>query len=99
MQGLVTAQELADALNRLRPNDPMWAEGGFRVGGRWLEIDAEASDALAAKLLRCRITTARRRNEEEARWLVAGGVGVVFTDEDGWQPAPVPTTALLSRTA
>jgi hypothetical protein len=99
MQGSVTAQELADALNRLRPTDPMWTEGGFRVGGRWLEIDAEASDALAAKLLRCRMSTARRRNEEEARWLVAGGVGVVFTDEDGWQPAPVPTAALLSRSA
>lgn len=89
-QGFVTAQELADALNRLRPTDPMWEEGGFRVGGRWLEIDPEASDRLAAKLLHCQLATARRRNQAEARWLVAGGVGVVFTDEAGWEPAPVP---------
>jgi hypothetical protein len=89
MQGLVTAQELADALNRLRPSDPMWEEGGFRVGGRWLEIDPEASDRLAAKLLHCHLSTARRRNLAEARWLVAGGVGVVFTDDGGWEPAPV----------
>jgi hypothetical protein len=89
MQGFVTAQELADALNKLRPTDPMWEEGGFRVGGRWLEIDAEASDRLAAKLLHCQLPTARRRNLAEARWLVAGGVGVVFTDDAGWEPAPV----------
>jgi hypothetical protein len=89
MQGLVTAQELADALNRLRPTDPMWEEGGFRVGGRWLEIDPDASDRLAARLLRCHLATARRRNQAEARWLVAGGVGVVFTDDEGWEPAPV----------
>jgi hypothetical protein len=89
MQGFVTAQELADALNRLRPTDPMWEEGGFRVGGRWLEIDPEASDRLAAKLLHCQLPTARRRNQAEARWLVAGGVGVVFTDDAGWEPAPV----------
>ncbi|HEY4864950.1 MAG: hypothetical protein M3O95_05045 [Candidatus Dormibacteraeota bacterium] len=88
MQGLVTAQELADTLNRLRPSDPMWDEGGFRVSGRWLEIDPDASDALAAKLLRCRLTKARRLNEAEARWLVAGGVGVVYDDESGWTPAP-----------
>jgi hypothetical protein len=91
MQGLVTAQELADALNRLRPSDPMWDEGGFRVSGRWLEIDPDASDELAAKLLRCRITKARKLNEAEARWLVAGGVGVYYDDEDGWQPAPAGT--------
>jgi hypothetical protein len=89
MQGLVTAQELADALNRLRPTDPMWEEGGFRVGGRWLEIDPDASDELAARLLRCQLATARKRNQIEARWLVAGGVGVVFTDDAGWEPAPV----------
>jgi hypothetical protein len=89
MQGFVTAQELADALNRLRPTDPMWEEGGFRVGGRWLEIDPEASDRLAAKLLHCPLASARRRNLAEARWLVAGGVGVVFTDDAGWEPAPV----------
>jgi hypothetical protein len=88
-QGFVTGQELADALNRLRPTDPMWEEGGFRVGGRWLEIDPDASDRLAAKLLHCHLATARRRNQAEARWLVAGGVGVVFTDDEGWEPAPV----------
>lgn len=87
MQQLVTARDLADTLNRLRLSDPMWEEGGFRVSGRWLEIDPEASDALAAKMLRCNLERARRRNEREARWLVAGGVGVVYTEEDGWQPA------------
>lgn len=84
----MTAQELADALNRLRPTDPMWEEGGFRVAGRWLEIDPDASDALAASLLRCSLARARKRNEREARWLVAGGVAVVYSDDDGWQPAP-----------
>ena|ERR1700736_3502985 len=91
MQRLVSAQELACALNKLRPTDPMWGEGGFRVNGRWLEIDSDASDALAAKLLRCRLTTARKRNETEARWLVAGGVAVVYTDDWGWQPATEKT--------
>jgi hypothetical protein len=86
MQHLVTARDLADTLNRLRPTDPMWEEGGFRVSGRWLEIDPEASDELAARLLRCTIERARRRNEREARWLVAGGVGVVYSDDHGWQP-------------
>jgi len=88
MQQFVTAQELASALNRLRLADPMWEEGGFRVAGRWLEIDPEASDALAARMLRCDPERARRRNDAEARWLVAGGVGVVYTDDHGWQPAP-----------
>jgi hypothetical protein len=86
-QQLVTARDLADTLNRLRLNDPMWEEGGFRVSGRWLEIDPDASDELAARLLRCSLDRARRRNEREARWLVAGGVGVVYTDDAGWQPA------------
>jgi hypothetical protein len=88
MQQLVTAKDLADALNRLRLADPMWEEGGFRVGGRWLEIDPDASDELAARMLRCNLDRARKRNEREARWLVAGGVGVVYTDDQGWQPAP-----------
>lgn len=88
MQQAVTAQDLADTLNKLRLTDPMWEEGGFRVAGRWLEIDPDASDALAAKMLRCDLARARRRNDAEARWLVAGGVGVVYTDEHGWQPAP-----------
>ncbi|HEY4025865.1 MAG TPA: hypothetical protein VGO86_05485 [Candidatus Dormibacteraeota bacterium] len=96
MQQLVTAQDLADTLNRLRPADPMWDEGGFRVLGRWLEIDPDASDALAALVLRCDLDKARRRNEAEARWLVAGGVGVVYAEGKGWQPAkdwqpPTPT--------
>ena len=68
MQQVVTAQELADALNRLRLNDPMWEEGGFRVAGRWLEIDPDASDALAARALGCDLYDARRRNDAEARW-------------------------------
>ncbi|HKF77306.1 MAG TPA: hypothetical protein VKF59_14285 [Candidatus Dormibacteraeota bacterium] len=89
MQPFVTPEQLATALNKLRPTDPMWEEGGFRVAGRWLEIDPDASDALAARLLRCSLDRARRRNEREARWLVAGGVGVVYTDDRGWQPAPV----------
>jgi hypothetical protein len=88
MQRFVTAQDLADALNRLRLTDPMWEEGGFRVGGRWLEIDPDASDELAAQILGCDINSARRRNDAEARWLVAGGVGVVYTDDYGWQTAP-----------
>jgi hypothetical protein len=88
MQQLVTAQDLADALNRLRLSDPMWEEGGFRVAGRWLEIDSEASDELAARLLGCDIEQARSRNDAEARWLVAGGVAVVFSERRGWQPAP-----------
>ena len=87
MQHLVTARDLANTLNRLRLSDPMWEEGGFRVSGRWLEIDPEASDALAAKMLRCNLERARRRNEAEARWLVAGGVGVFYTEGEGWQPA------------
>jgi hypothetical protein len=87
MQRLVNAQDLADALNKLRLADPMWAEGGFRVGGRWLEIDPEASDHLAARMLGCDVETARQRNDTEARWLVAGGVGVFYTDRRGWQPA------------
>jgi len=87
MQTLVTAKDLADALNRLRPADPMWEEGGFRVGGRWLEIDPDASDALAARMLRCSLERARRRNDREARWLVAGGVEVVYSDDHGWQAA------------
>jgi hypothetical protein len=91
-QQLVTAQELADALNRLRPADPMWEEGGFRVAGRWLEIDPDASDALAARVLRCSLERARKRNDREARWLVAGGVGVVYSDEYGWEPAPPALT-------
>lgn len=85
---LVTAQDLADALNRLRPADPMWEEGGFRVSGRWLEIDPDASDRLAAHLLGCDLEEARRRNDEEARWFVAGGVGVVYSRRYGWRPAP-----------
>jgi hypothetical protein len=88
MRHLVTAKDLADALNRLRVADPMWEEGGFRVGGRWLEIDPDASDELAARILRCDLDRARRRNDREARWLVAGGVGVVYNDDLGWQPAP-----------
>ena len=88
MQTLVTAHDLADALNRLRLTDPMWQEGGFRVGGRWLEIDPDASDELASQLLGCDLATARQRNEEEARWLVAGGVGVTFSERRGWRPAP-----------
>jgi hypothetical protein len=100
MQQLVTAQDLADTLNRLRLADPMWTEGGFRVSGRWLEIDPDLSDALAAQALRCDIDEARRRNEEEARWLVAGGVGVVYVDGKGWQPAmewkpPAPTVEII----
>lgn len=87
MQPTVSARDLADALNRLRPTDPMWGEGGFRVDGRWLEIDPEASDALAARILGCDLETARQRNDEEARWLVAGGVEVVYSDRKGWQPA------------
>ena len=86
MQLAVTAQDLADALNNLRPTDPMWQEGGFRVGGRWLEIDPDVSDALAARMLGCDLDSARQRNDAEARWLVAGGVGVVFIDGHGWQP-------------
>lgn len=93
MQLAVTAQDLADALNRLRPSDPMWEEGGFRVGGRWLEIDPDASDALAARLLGCDLETARRRNDAEARWLVAGGVGVVFVEGRGWRSARVAGAA------
>jgi hypothetical protein len=88
MQRAVTAQDLADALNKLRLTDPMWEEGGFRVAGRWLEIDPDASDALAARALRCDLERARRRNEAEARWLVAGGVGVIYSDARGWEPAP-----------
>ena len=61
MQQLVTAQDLADTLNRLRLADPMWNEGGFRVSGRWLEIDPDLSDALAAQALRCDPDEARRR--------------------------------------
>jgi hypothetical protein len=86
MQKMVTAQDLADALNKLRLSDPMWSEGGFRVSGRWLEIDPDASDALAAQMLGCDLDEARQINEDEARWLVAGGVGVVFVDGRGWQP-------------
>src|SRR5437763_7064736 len=86
-QHLVTARDLADALNRLRLADPMWEEGGFRVAGRWLEIDPDASDALAARMLGCDLEEGRRRNEAEARWLVAGGVEVVYTRSRGWQPA------------
>jgi hypothetical protein len=97
LEGMVSAQELAAALNMLRPTDPMWSEGGFRVGGRWLEIDPELSDLLAAKMLRCDLETARRRNEREARWLVAGGVGVVYRYRRGWEPAPVSAWDLLRR--
>jgi hypothetical protein len=87
MQQVVSAQALADALNNLRLADPMWSEGGFRVSGRWLEIDPDESDALAAQMLECDIDAARRRNDAEARWLVAGGVAVVYVDGRGWQPA------------
>jgi hypothetical protein len=83
MQQLVTAEHLADTLNRLRLADPMWGEGGFRVLGRWLEIDPDESDALAARMLRCGIEEARRRNDREARWLVAGGVAVVYIEGKG----------------
>jgi hypothetical protein len=86
MQRFVTAQQLADVLNKLRSGDPMWEEGGFRVDGRWLEIDPDASDALAARMLRCDVDTARQRNDAEARWLVAGGVEVVYSDRHGWRP-------------
>jgi hypothetical protein len=87
MQNLVSAEELADALNKLSLNNPMWGEGGFRVAGRWLEIDPDASDELAASMLRCDLETARRRNDAEARWLVAGGVGVIYIEGKGWRPA------------
>lgn len=87
MQNLVSAEELAEALNNLPLSNPMWEEGGFRVAGRWLEIDPDASDELAARLLRCDLETARRRNEAEARWFVAGGVGVVYIEGKGWRPA------------
>ena len=89
MQPHVTAPDLAAALNGLRQTDPMWEEGGFRVEGRWLEIDPEASDRLAARILGCDLETARQRNEAEARWLVAGGVEVVYTDGRGWEAAEV----------
>src|SRR5215472_549143 len=88
MQNLVSAEELADALNNLPLNNPMWGEGGFRVGGRWLEIDPDASDELAAWMLKCDIETARQRNDAEARWFVAGGVAVVYVDGTGWKPVP-----------
>ena len=68
-QQLVTTTDLADALNRLRRTDAMWEEGGFRVAGRWLEIDPDASDELAARMLRCGLEEARARNAAEARWL------------------------------
>jgi hypothetical protein len=86
MQNIVSAEELADALNQLSLNNPMWAEGGFRVAGRWLEIDPDASDELAAYWLKCDLETARRRNDAEARWFVAGGVGVVYVEGKGWRP-------------
>jgi hypothetical protein len=94
MQHAVNAQDLADALNKLRLTDPMWSEGGFRVSGRWLEIDPDASDELAAHMLGIDLEKARRRNDREARWLVAGGVGVVYTEGKGWQPAQVPVTLI-----
>ena len=86
MQNLVSAEELADHLNKLSLNNPMWAEGGFRVGGRWLEIDPDLSDRLAAAMLKCDLETARRRNDAEARWFVAGGVAVVYVNGKGWKP-------------
>jgi hypothetical protein len=89
MQPFVTAQDLAEALNKLRPTDPMWEEGGFRVDGRWLEIDPDASDRLAARVLGCDLASARERNDAEARWLVAGGVGVIYTEDRGWEAAEV----------
>jgi hypothetical protein len=95
MQHTVSAQDLADALNGLRLADPMWQEGGFRVRGRWLEIDPDASDELAAQLLGCDLDTARQRNEEEARWLVAGGVGVTYGQRHGWRPAKYVPKARL----
>ena len=52
-----------------------------------------ASDELAARMLRCDLDRARRRNDAEARWLVAGGVGVFYTEGRGWQPAPVERPA------
>ena len=94
---LVTAADLADALNRLRRTDPMWEEGGFRVAGRWLEIDPDASDELAARLLRCDLEEARARNDAEARWLVAGGVAVVYSERRGWRPAPQGSTRNQTR--
>jgi hypothetical protein len=86
MQNLVSAEELADHLNKLPLSNPMWAEGGFRVGGRWLEIDPDLSDQLAAAMLKCDLETARRRNDAEARWFVAGGVAVVYVNGKGWRP-------------
>src|SRR5205085_11608827 len=99
MQQLVGARDLADALNKLRLADPMWNEGGFRVLGRWLEIDPDASDELAAVMLGCGLERARRRNEREARWLVAGGVGVVYVDGKGWQPAKERVLSAASDSA
>jgi hypothetical protein len=95
MQHAVTEQDLADALNGLRLADPMWQEGGFRVRGRWLEIDPDASDELAAQLLGCDLATARQRNEDEARWLVAGGVGVTYSQRHGWRPVRYVPVARL----
>jgi hypothetical protein len=95
-QHLVSAEELAEALNKLSLSNPMWGEGGFRVGGRWLEIDPDESDELAAWMLKCDIETARRRNDAEARWFVAGGVGVVYVDGQGWRPVP-PEWALARQ--
>jgi hypothetical protein len=56
------------------------------VAGRWLEIDPDASDELPARMLGRDLEEARAHNDAEARWLVAGGVGVVYSDRRGWQP-------------
>src|SRR5260370_19261573 len=99
MQNLVSAEELAEALNKLPLNNPMWEEGGFRVGGRWLEIDPDASDELAARLLKCDLETARRRNDAEARWFVARGVGVVYIEGKGCRPVNRGWTSPQARAA
>lgn len=80
---VVTGEDLAVFLNRLPV--AAWGDPGFRVNGRWLEIDPEASDRLAARNLRVSLEEARQRNQEEARWLVAGGVGVVYQEGRGWR--------------
>ena len=85
-----TAQELAEHLNSDREiGNDAWTSGFVTIQGQRLEIDFEASDALAAR------RGHEGRNESESRWLAARVAGapqgtpaleVEYMDGAGWQP-------------
>ncbi len=80
-----------DELARTHPYEDgewvYWSRGNVVVHGQRLEIDRATSDALAARLGHA------GRNDDESRWLVAGGLEVEYVDGLGWRPVPKDASA------